>query len=596
MPLTVIGGFFPAAAAAVAEKVRITSWTRLEVQPGSSDFAASLAAKIADPLWSLTRQWQFGELNGEDAGSPVEVRLDAEQSNLSRFHPGPLAGRTAAATLAGSRDYVPAAQPLETLVEAEDAALAGPFAGIVAGQHFVRMLAAAGQSAALDPAAYRFVTDLAPDQDLDPDGADWASLVRGRAVDGHALAAAMRGAGGVPAGIAASAEVAGICTAWLAWYAGGLADPPPTSWIPNRLEYGFAASTGAGAGEAVLASDEYVDGRLDWYDFDLVGGPSLGGQKQSVTVKLDPVMPTGARFGGMPADRFWEFEDARVNLAQVKAGPVDIGRMLLLEFALVYGNDWFVVPVELPIGALFRIQTFTVRDSFGRTADLKRANRGGASPWRMFELTGAAGATADTFLLAPTISNALEGDPLEEVGLIRDEMANMAWAIERRVPGAMGLPIDRYREASLRAATTRLADLSHVQAELIYRVATSVPEHWLPLVPVPAGSTGANFGIVLERRAMLRHVDDGSVEPIHPRGVLLRTDPSRPVEMEGPIRLEDEEVPREGAVLTRTAQFTRWIGGERLHWTGRRKRVGKGEGASGLRFDVRIKKGDLGPG
>jgi len=133
-----------------------------------------------------------------------------------------------------------------------------------------------------------------------------------------------------------------------------------------------------------------------------------------------------------------------------------------------------------------------------------------------------------------------------------------------------------------------------VAPEIVYRVATSVPEHWIPFVPVPrAGQPLAQFGIELERRAMLRHLPDGSVETIQPQGVLLRTDTTLAAKDEPALRLADEEVPREGVLLTRNAQFTRWINGERLHWIGRRKQAGQGEGASGLRYDIRVPKGDL---
>ena len=42
--------------------------------------------------------------------------------------------------------------------------------------------------------------------------------------------------------------------------------------------------------------------------------------------------------------------------------------------------------------------------------------------------------------------------------------------------------------------------------------------------------------------------------------------------------------------MTRAFQFTRWVDGRPLLWLGRRKRAGRGEGSSGLRFDV-IAKG-----
>ena len=53
----------------------ITSWTRLE--PGTRDTPQSetLRARIYDPLWMLGRQWQLGEMQGEDNGTPVSARL-----------------------------------------------------------------------------------------------------------------------------------------------------------------------------------------------------------------------------------------------------------------------------------------------------------------------------------------------------------------------------------------------------------------------------------------------------------------------------------------------------------------------------------------
>jgi len=59
---------------------------------------------------------------------------------------------------------------------------------------------------------------------------------------------------------------------------------------------------------------------------------------------------------------------------------------------------------------------------------------------------------------------------------------------------------------------------------------------------------------------------------------------------EPPLRLEEEEVPREGIIVKRTFQFTRWLGGSRHLWLGRSKLVWKGEGSSGLRFDVADRK------
>jgi hypothetical protein len=44
---------------------------------------------------------------------------------------------------------------------------------------------------------------------------------------------------------------------------------------------------------------------------------------------------------------------------------------------------------------------------------------------------------ADTrFLVPPAVSKQIEASPLEKVHLLRDEMANMAWAVERWLTSA----------------------------------------------------------------------------------------------------------------------------------------------------------------
>ena len=53
------------------------TWNRLELHARSRDLDPGLAAYTADPLWMLARQWQFGEFQGEDTGSPVSAILDA---------------------------------------------------------------------------------------------------------------------------------------------------------------------------------------------------------------------------------------------------------------------------------------------------------------------------------------------------------------------------------------------------------------------------------------------------------------------------------------------------------------------------------------
>ena len=62
----------------------ITTWNRLEPRPEGLDPTLGLEARVYDPAWLLGRQWQLGELTGEDAASPALIRIHAATSRLTR--------------------------------------------------------------------------------------------------------------------------------------------------------------------------------------------------------------------------------------------------------------------------------------------------------------------------------------------------------------------------------------------------------------------------------------------------------------------------------------------------------------------------------
>jgi hypothetical protein len=78
---------------------------------------------------------------------------------------------------------------------------------------------------------------------------------------------------------------------------------------------------------------------------------------------------------------------------------------------------------------------------------------------------------------------------------------------------------------------------------------------------------------------MRRPRPDGSLEPILPLGRILEPETT-------PLRIHDEEVPRDGANVRRAWQLARDPSGRTHLWLGRRKGSGRGEGSSGLRFDA----------
>src|SRR6185369_11677176 len=143
-------------------------------------------------------------------------------------------------------------------------------------------------------------------------------------------------------------------------------------------------------------------------------------------------MPAPISYRGMPAVRFWEFEDAQVDFGALKAGPEDLAHLLLVEFTISYGNDWFVIPVELPVGSLCSTKSLVVTNTFGERFRIPSPNELSESlkSWRMFQLSSVAGPGAaatvkdgNLFLLAPAIVASVESEPIEEVLFLRDEMA-----------------------------------------------------------------------------------------------------------------------------------------------------------------------------
>ena len=293
---------------------------------------------------------------------------------------------------------------------------------------------------------------------------------------------------------------------------------------------------------------------------------------------MKTAIPAPVSFRGMPAPRFWEFEDAQVDFGSVEAGPTDLVRMLLVEFALAYGNDWFVIPVDLDTGSVCRTRSLIITDTFGVRTLVPPSNDPAAlaSDWRMFQLSQIRGSqpvdpVSNLFFLPPSLVQDLESRPVEEVLFLRDEMANLAWGVERLVESAAEQPLNRF-EAYLEQERRRGQEppAPPPPGTLRYRLTTEVPDYWVPLMPVATAS-----GLRLRRGAVLK--TDGTQGTIEAQGRILESGHA--------LSLFDEEVPREGVRVTRSYQFTRWTDGSSHLWIGRQKGVGRGEGSSGLQFD-----------
>jgi len=614
---------------------------RLEVDPRGDSYDEALSARVADPLWMLSRQWQFREFDGEDAGSPVEVDYRLDGMPVLGYAPG-LDPQNARFDAFSAGDL-----PLETRVEAEPmlAADAHPKANIEAGQVLGRYCASAGRKDIAKAAAkaYPGALEMPPDPLSDVAGMLWHLLLDGSGIDAIGLAGELRQnqkpdgtLGALPQAlldVGLGMDATPVLEQWLTWMADFIVEPADNpAWQPNRLEYAFELAAGEGKKRLRLDAQEYVDGRIDWHDFDIRPGRKLLPDTEAASLG-DAAdrhsIPTQIQYAGMPATRFWEFEDGQVNFARLQAGPLDLVRMMVAEYALVHGNDWFMVPARVRAGGLYRVKKMQVRDTFGRITQVQAVDNETGSNWRLQGLRNSANGSVDgnTLFIPPPLSDTLEGEPLEEVALVRDEMANLAWAIEKRVQGTSGEPLDRSLEDQ-RYSLGQQPTVPSTDASLVYRLMTPVPSHWLPLIPVrDPGSL--SLDIRLQRAGMKRfyRVDAAAMAAIdgyadfierlrnspefvtavpivsnnpanpdvqvfvfHPRGLLLRQDPNGDINADS-LLIEEEEVPRAGIHVERRFNYARTADGRAWLWCGRRKRVGRGEASSGLRFDIGVRPG-----
>jgi len=600
----------------------ITVWNRLEGRPRRPDFARALKAEVRDAMFLLARQWQMGEFQGDDAGSPSTVKVQVATTRLRSY-------KAARGATLGFDESL----PLEARVErralplTQDGHPVSLDIRLLMGRQWLKMVAPIADYSSAFVAKYPIVApDPTRDEDAyvcaHPESFQLATALAGRRMDGGALYAYLTGGAGrhawdgIPSILAVhQAAIDDTSAAFVLWFTTTFTQPPSKgedAWLCDRLEYQFACAAPEGGGETVFDAEQYYHGRLDLYNLDVdrsrgtlgtVSGPAPDPRASAV----QSMIPVPISYDGMPNTRWWAFEDRRVNFGAVTPATTDLGQLMFLEFGLVYANDWFMIPLTLDAGSLVRVRGMAVTNVFGERFWIEAAGAGADDAWQrwsMFTLSvkgNPAGQAADTsLLLLPTVPKIQEGRPLEEVMLVRDEIANMVWGVERTIC----LPSGRAKPGAEAAVETlayhrRLLDewllanpapspASAPAAPIIYKVMTSVPENWIPFISVHV--PGDIRATQLQRAAMPRLLD-GDPDPIpdkvRPRTMLLRDG------LEGAPRaayfLHEEEVPRAGAVVSQAYQRTRWTDGRVIVWLGARKQTGRGEGSSGLAFDRIVK-------
>jgi hypothetical protein len=567
----------------------ITYWVRGEPDPRSDATDAlvvPLQARVRDPMWFLTRQWQFGEFEGADSGSPAYVALTERSGRLTGW-----------AAAGGGGTSALTAAPIEAQTERE------PFTPDVAtrvelGQVFEQLLTERGQVGLVGSFRGAYAVSSVADDPADMAEVQFRAVVGDRAIDGVALAQAIAAAApGLPAApvitdagarAAVSLAIADF-QAWVTATVGSVGTADPAAWVPAQLAYAFnVVGTGPSGLAVSLAATPGADGLVEWYAFDLAASPAgapgaVVGRGPAPTTRA--IIPAHVRFRGAPNARFWDFEIAGTDLGSIIPDKRDVARLAIMDFVMVHANDWFVVPIDMAPGDLHQIDELVVHDVFGADTTVGRADRqaGSVGQWTMFTTTVVGqppSTTADFFVLSPTAATTIErGTIVEAVAFARDEMANMVWALEQTTENAIGAPWPGHeRDIAHNVPASGAGPPSTSGAPLRYVIQDRVPEYWIPFLPVSIDPAAGS--VALERAAMLR--DDGT--PIEPAGRILR-----PSSLTGsPYRVPEEVIAPTGVRVKRVVARCRAIDGSTALWVMRERGPGTGEVNSALRFDQAV--------
>jgi len=576
---------------------------RVEPRASAQNFVQNYAAEVHDALWFLTRQWQVGEFVGEDTGSVAFMEYGQTTAKMPGWRPS---SETAfrqvdqAAPLERQALNEPFEPDLGTAVE-----LGHDFADILRNQ-----LGDAGAQTILTLflAAPDFQVNPIEDESLvdpvDPATTRFLTVCAGRVVNGVALfnlgVGIEDGSQSVPSEVTTDAgQVTQIETALQPFVNrtrrvfGNVANLDPAAWQARRLEYSLEVEavnpnpeTGAPAGHALRAYPD-SDGEFDWYSFDAAAVlPSTGGD--APTSRVEAVVPARVEFDGMPSTRFWNFEDNNLPIPHISAEADDIVKLLVTHFMTIHSNDWYVFPAEQEVAALTRTNYVVVHDVFGQEIVVRRADAdqpmAGTDRWTMFSISDDSGSmpsVTDYFIMPPSAGPAMQlGAVLEDVRFGRDEMANMAWGIERITTSPIG---------EQRSGNERTAQIDEALPEpepppiqnnfpLRYLIESRVPYHWIPLLPVQPNV--GNPSIVLRRGGVLQDLGEGDPVPVPSVSSILN-----PPLGNVPYDIEEEEIARSGLRVERVVYRTRWVDGSTHLWVQRRRKVGAGESQSGLQFD-----------
>jgi len=590
------------------------AFERIEPRTRKADFARALSFEVYDPLWMLTRQWQYGRFKGNDCGSPITTKIAVEKKWLNTLY-------------LGEKNYTgkPFATdtPLEYEVEKQNKTIT-PYIRIESALHFKKMVENACTKEVDKETLKDFITDLLSIYPLDPfiptvddkkkevedlkleqntNRAQLYALYGKKMFDGYKLFCNSGKLNqindNIIKNIIEEKELIQNYKTWFIRKYHPVTNEQENCWSGEKLGYEVAM----GELENMYEAEDYHTGKLSWYSFDAATANMKVDEKSEK--KFLSYIPTPADFPGAPKKRLWEFEDVRVQLGQLENSDISLlANAIVMQYTTMYGNDWMVTPLETETGTILNVKGILVTDTFGESifidtqAGDEQTTGSFTDRWSMFGTSNAKAykesdfSTKKGLLFPPSLPRCEESKPMEEVQFLRDEMANMLWGVETVISdGCDGTITGK----NLSDAVLTIVDIQKGEPfvnenenyDYSFLVQNRVPLNWIPIIPQKIKGEQRDIRF---RRAQMPIFFNEKYNSVRPSTQLLGIKKDEKGKKVLPCFINEEEITGYGIKLILTAQRTRWFNGESFNWVGYKKVISMYQANSGLMFDELIER------
>lgn len=574
----------------------------LRTQSRSENLDDSISFQIHDPLWMLSRQMQLGEFRGNNAGTALSVKCNVKEYTMGYE------------------------EPIEYNVERVSPEIT-PKIMVESALYYMKLSKKNNVAVNIKQLREEYplcetyvkcgvndktVLDFA--QKSNDMLCSFLETYKDKAFNGYGLYLKLD----------KETNLKGIDKTYYDWFKERYITTSNQLWDIHQLGYKDSSQQLKLKGNIKIK--KYAGGRLSWYSFDFESNPT----NKKIEERTIYSLPILATYAGAPCKRLWQFEDHKVYLGNTNEIHSQ-GNALFMQFSTMYSNDWMLIPLDTKLGTYIEVSNLEVWDTFGDNFNADNTNtvfdKNKASydqQWCMFNIAPEQLDTKNLLpglLLPQVFANIVESDPIEEVHFLRDEMANMVWGVETKIPDGAGYVIDNkaYTETindfieqknqeNLTCALGNVADnvLSFNRKEnnnteisasdnydFSYMIQNRVPLNYIPFVPQHIRKQGSylDYRETQLRRGKMpcfvytkEQADKDYYLPVRPVSSLLACK-LKADGKEEPLTINEEEILQTGVKIVKTYQHGRWFNGQHYHWLGISKKLNELDANSGLTYD-----------